>query len=107
NVYPREVEEVLYTHPAIREAAVVGVPDERLGEEIAAVITPEDGQSIDAQDLRAWLGERLAAYKVPRIYEFVHALPKGATGKILKREIDRVTLRDSGERPQRTTGASS
>lgn len=101
NVYPREVEEVLYTHPSVLEAAVVGVPDERLGEEIAAVVTPRIGETVDPEALRGWLGERVSDYKVPRIYHLVEALPKGATGKILKREIDRDTLRAVGVRPRR------
>lgn len=103
NVYPREVEEVLYGHPDIREAAVIGVPDDRLGEEIAAVVTPQPGASIAPADLRAWLEERLAAYKVPRIYQLVEELPKGATGKILKRALDRPTIATTGERPSRAT----
>lgn len=106
NVYPREIEEVLYGHPDILEAAVVGVPDERLGEEIAAVITPQPGASIDPTRLRTWLEERLAAYKVPRIYEVVEELPKGATGKILKRAIDRPTIATTGERPARVTATT-
>ena len=101
NVYPREVEEVLYGHPDIREAAVIGVPDERLGEEIAAVVTPQPGAHIEPAALRSWLEERLAAYKVPRIYQLVEELPKGATGKILKRALDRPTIATSGERPAR------
>lgn len=92
NVYPREVEEVLYTHPDIVEAAVIGVPDAHYGEEIAAVITPKPGVAIEPEALRAWAKERLSAYKVPKIYQFVDALPKGATGKILKRAIDREGL---------------
>ena len=101
NVYPREVEEVLYTHPDIREAAVVGVPDERLGEEVAAVVAPHDGATIEPAALRSWLSDQLAAYKVPRIYQVVEALPKGATGKILKRAIDRDDLLHTGARPSR------
>lgn len=101
NVYPREVEEVLYGHPDVLEAAVIGVPDERLGEEIAAVITPQPGASIESTALRIWLEERLAAYKVPRIYRIVEGLPKGATGKILKRQIDRTDIATTGERPTR------
>ncbi|WAC57627.1 AMP-binding protein [Gordonia sp. SL306] len=93
NVYPREVEEVLYTHPDIVEVAVVGVPDDHYGEEIAAVITPRPGATIDPAGLRDWAKERLSAYKVPRIVQTVDALPKGATGKILKRAIDREGLR--------------
>ena len=102
NVYPREVEEVLYNHPDVLEAAVIGVPDEQLGEEIAAVVTPQPGSTIVPADLRAWLSEQLAAYKVPRIYRVVEALPKGATGKILKRQIDRGDIATTGERPART-----
>ncbi|AZG47070.1 class I adenylate-forming enzyme family protein [Gordonia insulae] len=93
NVYPREVEEVLYEHPDIVEVAVVGVADDHYGEEIAAVITPRAGAQLDADGLREWAGERLSAYKIPRIVQTVDALPKGATGKILKRAIDRDALR--------------
>jgi long-chain acyl-CoA synthetase len=87
NVYPREVEEVLYGHPAIAEAAVIGVPHESHGEEVKAVVTLKPGQSATSEDLIAWSKERLAAYKYPRAIEFVDALPKGPTGKILKREL--------------------
>ncbi len=100
NVYPREIEEVLYGHPDILEAAAIGVPDERLGEEVSAVIAPRDGRTVDAAELRAWLSERLAAYKIPRIYKVVDALPKGATGKILKREINRDDVLTTGVRPR-------
>ncbi len=92
NVYPREVEEVLYTHPDIVETAVIGVPDDHYGEEIAAVIALRPGAELDGDTLRAWCKQQLSAYKVPRIVAFVDALPKGATGKILKRAIDREAL---------------
>lgn len=105
NVYPREIEEVLYTHPDILEAAVVGVPDQRLGEEVAVVFAPRSGREIDPGALRVWLEEQLAAYKIPRIYSVVAALPKGATGKILKREIDRDELLATGARPRRARQA--
>jgi long-chain acyl-CoA synthetase len=95
NVYPREVEEVLYAHPDVLEAAVVGVPDERLGEEVAAVVVARPGASLDVDALRAWTKERVAAYKYPRLIAVVDELPKGPTGKILKREIDREALRAS------------
>lgn len=94
NVYPREVEEVLYEHPAIVEVAVVGIPDDHYGEEIAAVIALAPGQEITGEQLRSWAKERLSAYKVPRIYSFVDTLPKGATGKIQKRAIDKDQLLD-------------
>jgi long-chain acyl-CoA synthetase len=87
NVYPREVEEVLYAHPAIAEAAVIGVPHESHGEEVKAVVALKPGQSATQDDLIGWCKERLAAYKYPRAVEFVDALPKGPTGKILKREL--------------------
>jgi long-chain acyl-CoA synthetase len=89
NVYPREVEEVLYEHPDVVEAAVVGVPHDHYGEEVAAAIALRPGAAPDAAALRAWAKERLSAYKVPHLVAFVDTLPKGATGKILKRAIDR------------------
>jgi long-chain acyl-CoA synthetase len=105
NVYPAEVEEILYSHPAILECAVLGISDERLGEEVAAVLVPQQGQSVDLAELRTWLGERLAAYKVPRIYQFRDALPKGTTGKILKRAIDHEDVLNNGLRPGRASSA--
>jgi long-chain acyl-CoA synthetase len=86
-VYPREVEEVLYGHPAVAEAAVIGVPHPSHGEEVKAVVALKPGQSATPDDLIAWSKERLAAYKYPRQVEFVDVLPKGPTGKILKREL--------------------
>jgi long-chain acyl-CoA synthetase len=88
NVYPREVEEVLYEHPAVREAAVVGVPHSELGEEIGAAVALKEGAKADAEELQAFVKEQVAAYKYPRRIWFVDELPKGPTGKILKREID-------------------
>ncbi len=87
NVYPREVEEVLYAHPAIVEAAVIGVPHESLGEEIKAVIALGPGQALEPDELIAYTKQHLAAYQYPRLIEFVSELPKGPTGKILKREL--------------------
>ena len=87
NVYPREVEEILYAHPAVAEVAVIGVPDPALGEEIKAVVACKPGQHADEQELIDYCKERLAAYKYPRSIEFREALPKTATGKILKREL--------------------
>ena len=95
NVYPREVEEVLYEHPAIVEVAVVGVPDEFYGEEAAAVIVVASDAVVTGDEIRTWAKERLSAYKVPRLFSFVDALPRGATGKILKRAIDRSPLRST------------
>ena len=87
NVYPRELEEVLATHPAVSLAAVIGVPDERLGEEVKAFIVRKPGAGVTVEELLAWCREQFAAYKYPRQIEFRDALPIGPTGKILKREL--------------------
>ncbi|MGW7823606.1 long-chain-fatty-acid--CoA ligase [Streptomyces puniciscabiei] len=87
NVYPREVEEVLYEHPAVAEAAVIAVPHAVHGDEVAAVVTLKPGSGAGADELREFVKSRVAAYKYPRVVRIVDALPKGATGKILKREI--------------------
>jgi long-chain acyl-CoA synthetase len=87
NVYPREIEEVIYAHPAVAEAAVIGVPDERLGEEVKAVVSLKPGAQASEEDIIAFVKERVAAYKYPRSVQFVETLPKGATGKILKKEL--------------------
>jgi long-chain acyl-CoA synthetase len=87
NVYPREVEEVLYTHPAIREAAVIGVADAEHGEEVCAVVALKEGAAATEAEIVAFCKKRMAAYKYPRSVLFRDALPKGATGKILKRAL--------------------
>ncbi|MGP7995780.1 MAG: AMP-binding protein [Streptosporangiaceae bacterium] len=87
NVYPREIEDVLHAHPAVAEAAVVGIPHERLGEEVLAVVTVRPGASAAPGDLLAYCRERLAAYKYPRVFEFRPALPKNSLGKVLKGEL--------------------
>lgn len=87
NVYPREVEEVLYEHPDVTEAAVVGVPHPELGEDVAAAVALRAGAESTPEDLIVFVKERLAAYKYPRHVWIVEALPKGATGKILRREV--------------------
>ena len=87
NVYPREIEEVLMTHPQVSLAAVVGVPHDTHGEEIKAFVIPAEGATLTEDELIAWAKERLAAYKYPRIVEFRTELPMTATGKILKREL--------------------
>jgi long-chain acyl-CoA synthetase len=87
NVYPRELEEVLMTHPAVSMVAVIGVPHERLGEEVKAVIVRRPGAVITEEEMLGWCKEQFAGYKAPRLIEFRDALPVGATGKILKREL--------------------
>jgi long-chain acyl-CoA synthetase len=87
NVYPGEVEELLREHPGVRDVAVLGMPHDRYGEEVGAAVVPVAGETLDAGEVRAWARERIAAYKYPRAIWFVEQLPKGSTGKILKREI--------------------
>jgi long-chain acyl-CoA synthetase len=87
NVYPREIEEVLMTHPAVSLAAVIGVPDERLGEEVKAFVVRRPGTTLTESELLEWGRDQFAAYKYPRSIEFRDALPIGPTGKILKREL--------------------
>ena len=87
NVYPREVEEVLMTHPAVSLAAVIGVPHDSHGEEVKAYVIRNAGAETTEQELLAWGKEQMAAYKYPRMVEFVTALPMTSTGKILKREL--------------------
>ena len=87
NVYPREIEEVLITHPAVSLAAVIGVPSESVGEEVKAFVIRVPGVEIEADELVAWARENMAPYKYPRTVEFLDALPMTATGKVLKREL--------------------
>ena len=87
NVYPREVEEVLYQHPAVREAAVVGVPDQRYGEEVKAVVALHANKHATPDEIIAYTKQHLAAFKYPRIVQIVDSLPKGPTGKILRRAL--------------------
>ena len=93
NVYPGEVERILYAHPDVLEAAVLGVPHDTLGEEVAAVVVLRPGAQLTVEDVQRWAKERVAAYKYPRRVAFVDELPKTPTGKILKRAIDRRELR--------------
>jgi long-chain acyl-CoA synthetase len=87
NVYPREIEEVIYEHPDVREAAVIGIPHPELGEEVGAAVALKPGAGATEADIRDHVKANVAAYKYPRHVWFVDELPKGATGKILKREI--------------------
>lgn len=87
NVYPREIEEVLMTHPAVSLCAVIGVPHESHGEEIKAFVVPTPGTEVDPDEIVAWSKEQIAAYKYPRVVQVVDSLPMTSTGKILKREL--------------------
>lgn len=87
NIYPREVEEVLFEHPAIQEAAVIGVPDTYRGETVKAFIVLKSGKTVTEEELEAYCREKLAAYKVPRLFEFRDELPKTMVGKVLRRVL--------------------
>ncbi len=87
NVYPRDIEEVLYEHSSVQEAVVIGVPDEYRGETIKAIIVKKAGHSVTEQEVIDWTKERIATYKVPSIVEFRDELPKTQVGKILRRAL--------------------
>ena len=87
NVYPREVEEVLYTRPEVLECAVVGLPDQEYGERVTAFIIEREGQHVDPDSVRDFLKARLAGFKVPKEFIVVDELPKSSTGKLLKRQL--------------------
>ena len=89
NVYPREVEDVLYTHPAVKEACVVGAPDEYRGEAVVAFVVLREGETADEEELKNYCRQHLTPYKVPRVIEFRTDLPKSAIGKILRKELRR------------------
>jgi len=107
NVYPREIEEVLYEHPAVMHAAVLGVPDPEFGEEVAAAVVAKPGSVIDCQQLQSFVKDRVAAYKYPRVIATFDELPLGPTGKILKKEIEPVALRARAESQSALTKSSS
>jgi long-chain acyl-CoA synthetase len=87
NIYPREIEEVLYEHPEVQEVVAAGIPDPYRGETVKAYIVLKDNSSVSEQELDEFVRKHLAAYKVPRIYEFRDELPKTAVGKILRRAL--------------------
>jgi acyl-CoA synthetase (AMP-forming)/AMP-acid ligase II len=87
NVYPAEVENAIFGHPDVAEVAVIGVPDAKWGESVKAVVVPKPGAPEDAASIIAWARERIAAYKAPKSVDFVTALPRNATGKVLRREL--------------------
>jgi fatty-acyl-CoA synthase len=87
NVYPAEVENALFAHPQIADVAVIGVPDERWGEAVKACVVLEAGVELAGQEIIDWARERIAGYKLPKSVDFVEALPRNPSGKILRREL--------------------
>jgi len=92
NIYPREIEEVLYQHPKVLEAAAVGVPDRRLGERVCACIVPRPGESVSLEELLAFLRDKIATYKLPEFLQLLDALPRTPTGKVQKGPLREVVL---------------
>ena len=92
NIYPREIEEVLYQHPKVLEAAAVGVPDPRLGERVCACIVPRPGESLSFEELTAFLKDKIATYKLPEFLRLMDALPRTPTGKVQKGPLRDIVL---------------
>ena len=108
NVYPIEVEEALSHHPAVAEVAVIGVPDERWGEAVKALVVPRDGVVTSVDELLAFVRERLAGYKLPRSIDFVADLPHTPSGKVLKHELrDRYRSVAAADLPDGVRGRST
>ena len=87
NVYPRDIDEVLFEHPKIKEACAVGLPDPYRGETIKAFVVPREGETLTAEEVMAFCREKLAAYKAPKQVEFMEDLPKSTVGKVLRRKL--------------------
>ncbi|MEW6264535.1 MAG: long-chain fatty acid--CoA ligase [Thermodesulfobacteriota bacterium] len=97
NIFPREIDEVLYEHPKVLEACAIGVPDRYRGETVKAFVVTKPGQTLTAEELDAFCRERLTPYKVPKIYEFLNELPKSALGKILRKELREMEKQKAGK----------
>jgi fatty-acyl-CoA synthase len=96
NIYPREVEEFLYQHPAVGDVQVVGVPDERYGEELCAWVRLREGQTVSGEELREWCRGRIASFKIPRYWRFVDEFPMTVTGKVQKFKMREVSIAELG-----------
>jgi fatty-acyl-CoA synthase len=94
NVYPREIEEFLYTHPKIRDVQVIGVPDARYGEEVMAWVILRDGMQATAEDIRAFCNGQISHYKIPRYVKFVQEFPMTVTGKVQKFAMREHSIRE-------------
>ncbi|HEX2011849.1 MAG TPA: long-chain fatty acid--CoA ligase, partial [Roseateles sp.] len=102
-VWPAEVEALMYHHPAVLEACVIGVPDARRGETVKALVVRKPGASLSEQALIDWCHEHMAAYKSPRLVEFVAGLPKSGSGKVMWRELQEQQAKQNGENKTSTT----
>jgi long-chain acyl-CoA synthetase len=98
NVYPREIDEVLYEHPKVKEACAVGLPDPYRGETVKAFIVPREGESLTESEVIAYCKEKLAAYKVPKTIEFMNELPKSIIGKVLRRKLREIEMERTSKR---------
>jgi len=92
NIYPRDVDEVLFSHPKISEACAIGVPDKHSGERIKAFVTLKEGESVTEEEIIEYCRENLVKYKVPKYVDFIEELPKSAVGKILRKELKAMEL---------------
>ncbi|MDZ7699364.1 MAG: long-chain fatty acid--CoA ligase [Deltaproteobacteria bacterium] len=104
NIYPRDIDEVLFEHPKIREACAVGVPDAYRGETVKAFVVPEAGETLTDEDIKAWCKEKLAAYKVPKQVELMDELPKSPIGKVLRRKLREMEMEKQKEGGEKTAG---
>ena len=95
NIYPRDIDEVLFEHPKIKEACAVGIPDPYRGETVKAFVVPKEGETLTAEEVTTFCREKLAAYKVPKIIEFMDELPKSAIGKVLRRKLREMEMEKS------------
>jgi len=103
NIYPREIEEVLFTHPKIAQAAVIGRPDPIWGEEVVAIIVPQPGETLTLEEVKEFCKERLASYKAPREVQFRDDLPKTLTGKVVKKALKEELMQARGEQQSTAT----
>ncbi|HAE93156.1 MAG TPA: acyl-CoA synthetase, partial [Hyphomonas atlantica] len=98
NIYPAEVENAIFGHPGVADVAVIGVPDEKWGEAVKAIIVVKPGESPTQEDIIAYARERIAGYKCPKTVEFIEALPRNPSGKILRKDLREVYWKDQERR---------
>ena len=102
NIYPREIEEFLYTHPAVADVQVIGVPDERYGEEVCAWVVPTEGALLDGEELKEFCRDKIARFKIPRYIRLVDAFPMTVTGKVQKFKMRELEIEEQGLVESRT-----